>query len=503
MRPFFLAGSTALALTLALPSYALTPEELWAQWSASLQAQGVEVPADTAPDADGVLTITDLTTDTGTDGTLRIPELRLVPQGDAVQVQMPRPLEASGADGSTITIDLSGIDAVVGDAEQPGILGDFTLTATGTASIKGHIQKKAGNDTEATDDPAATEADDMGAEHEVVPVDITFEGQAQGIEVEIGTTNDAGDSQATLSMAGGTLRAEGSNIQGAPFSMAVENGPALTTLAIEGMEQGWWADPIAAISAGSNIHLTMAQESGSYAVKNGDEDTWTRWTRADVQMGIDRTGFHYGAEVGDLESGGTLPDSGSFGMTAARMAFTMAMPLFASERAQTGAFSMLFADARLTASIPDAPAEVADLLKDPIQAEIAATADIELDQDLWPTAMDAQPTDAGEHMRITNIHLDKGLVEAGGAKATATGTMELVGPNVSQSVPGVGEAEVVLHGAEALLDRIAAMGLIDAAQRAQTSMVLRGLAKPGDTDPLTYDIVQSASGELTINGNPM
>lgn len=497
MRPFFLAGSTALALTLALPSHALTPEALWAQWSASLKAQGMEVPTDAAPDADGVLAITDLTTATGTDGTLRIPELRLVPQGEAVQVQMPRPLEASDADGSTTTIDLSGIDAVVGDAEQPGILGAFTLTATGAASIKGHLQK------EAADDTVATDTDDTAEGADALPVDITFEGQARGIEVEIGTTNDAGDSQATLSMAGGTLRAEGRNVQGAPFSMTVENGPALTTLAIEGMEQGWWADPIAAISAGSNIQLTFAQESGSYAVKNGAEDTWTRWTRADVQMGIDRTGFHYGAEVGDLESGGTLPDSGSFGMTAARMAFTMAMPLFASERAQTGAFSMLFADARLIASIPDAPAEVAELLKDPIQAEIAATADIELDQDLWPTAMDAKPTDAGQHMRITNIHLDKGLVEAGGAKATATGTMELVGPNVSQSLPGAGEAEVVLHGAEGLLDRIAALGLIDAAQRAQTSMVLRGLAKPGDTDPLTYDIVQNASGELTINGNPM
>lgn len=536
MRPFVLASSTALALTLAAPSWALTPDALWDQWSGWLEQQEhVDVPEATT-EADGTVLVSGLTsTHTDAQGrttTATVPELRLSPDNDTVVVQFPKPITITHPTHGESTVDLRELTTTISDAQQPGLLGALALEATGSIRTKGTLSAPPmpphfddplydGIDSEgfasdglasegmsleglaseglASEGLASTQADTTTAD-----TTITFSADFGGVDLSIPGADDAKQAGVALALNSATIKAEGADPYGEPLFLVSENGAITMDLILDGFTSAALEDPVAAISQGMNITLTSTQDAGTYAVKTPYDDSWNRWDKADMTVVLNRDGVHYNTTASGMEMGGTLPeDMGTFGMTADDAAFDLSFPLFAQDAIQSATLALQASGMRVSTTSDALPAGMAPLLEKPMEVDIQAEADVRLGEDIWPTSMDAPSRTEAPDMHIPEIRLTHATIAGLGASIAADGVLSLVGERIDQSTPGAAQANITLTGVVKLLEELRGIDVITAEQQSQATMSLQGLAKPGETDPLTYTIIQGEDGALSVNGNPM
>lgn len=484
MRARSLAALTALSFGFSMPSYALEPDALWQQWSAWLETQeGVSIGAQNRTDTGWAIEDITLTRarDAGRDSSVTIPSLMLDSDDGAVVVTAPDGMTVTGTDDTslpdtTLVVDLSDATATFTDATNPGLLGMLAMAAEGRVGVT-TLQEEGTNPSPST------------------------QAELTGLSLTLPGGSFDGNAQATLTVDSVTM-AQGEQGEAVVVRSEAEGVEAILNLSnIQHFHAG---DPIAAIAQGSDLHLSYAQDRGTYALKDTTQDSWNRWNDLHLTFDIDREGLRTSSTLNGVEMGGNTTHeggSGAFGAAADRLHSSVSVPLFAKDAPQTA--SVLLDTEGLTISGQGNTFNEAlqDTLQEPSNASIDAQASLTLDGDLWPASRDAEPDMSG--IRIHTVRVPKATLDALGGMIALDGTLRFGDQPLLSSTPTSGEALVTITQADVLLDGLETLQIIDPAQRAQAELLLRAFALPDQPEPATYTIKLTEDGTTTINDNPL
>ncbi|MEM9575473.1 MAG: DUF2125 domain-containing protein [Pseudomonadota bacterium] len=181
-------------------------------------------------------------------------------------------------------------------------------------------------------------------------------------------------------------------------------------------------------------------------------------------------------------------------------AFNLLMPLRQSDTPEDFAFGLTFDGFSMSEALWGLFDPTAQLPRDPatIALDLAGKARLLFDF-LDPTETMDLPTGQAP-AEIENVDIRQLLVTALGAKLTGTGAFTFENPEVGPPEPQ-GAIDLTLTGANALIDRLIATGLLPQEQAMGARMMMGLLAVPGDApDTLNSRIEINAEGHVLANG---
>jgi hypothetical protein len=471
MRRTLLATTTALALVSTSPAFALTPDDVWAAWSPWLEAEGY-TPTSTMSEGGGIVVLG--LTKTDETGVFLAPTMRLMPDGDSVVVSLPDPITFTGADSARMALDASQMELRLDDAANPGALGAVAGVLTGDLALE-------------LSDTSGDEA-----------MSGSFALQGVSIEAPEGDGNDGAEVTTAFQSMRFTfdLPAPEGRMQ-----VAGENGAFEGVFAVEGLEALAGADPVAAISQGTNLRAVGTHGAGTYTIVHPTEGANQSWSDGAFEASLDRSGVAYDTAMNGVAMDGALPDGmGTFAATASQMAFGVAMPLFAQGEEQPARMDLTIADLVVDAAGTNLPPEMKAMFAEPMGVVLAVTAQVDLFRDLFPVSMAADPENPETAGRVTSATLEKLDVSFAGSTAQATGETMVDGSNFADSKPGQAKGNVTLGNVVSAMDVLEGAGVIDESVRGMAEGMLRGFAKPGETDTLTYDLETDDWVGFSVNG---
>lgn len=265
----------------------------------------------------------------------------------------------------------------------------------------------------------------------------------------------------------------------------------------------------AALQAGLTIAGDFAYQDGTYKIEgtgaDGDFVAESTGGTGKLNVSMSKEGLSYGGDAADSTVTVTSP-SIPFPIEAAvaQTAFNLVMPVSKSETAQPAKFLMKLVDFKVSdglwnmidpgSQLPRDPATlVIDLsgairplvdLFDPKQAEALVSAD--------PTAAPPSPFEVSE-AKINQLQL-----KAVGAELTGTGAMTF--DNSAMPPKPLGAIDLNLTGANALMDKLVAMGLVPEDQIMGVRMMLGMFSVPAGEDAVTSKIEFKEDGGIYANG---
>jgi hypothetical protein len=229
------------------------------------------------------------------------------------------------------------------------------------------------------------------------------------------------------------------------------------------------------------------------------------WEAAKGFLKLDRDGISYDYDTNAMSmsvtgDGGDMPNL-NFKMDKATG--QMIIPLFAKSQEQSANITTRLDNLTFEAAGTQVPQEAKPFFGKVYNIDISMSAGLKLIEDLWPKNMnddiEARAPNAGQ---LTSAKLDKFYISMGETELDAQGQMNFTGTNFEDTMPSNGEVTVSLTQAFSLLQELVSNGTIAPEEAGMAEMMLRGMAKPGEVDPLTYTI-KVDNERLTINGNPM
>lgn len=474
MRRSLLATSAVFALTLGSPALALAPADVWASWSPWLEDQGFTT--ESAGEEDGVFVVRGLSK-SDADGDTLVPIMRLMPEGDTVVVSWPEAITHSKESDGVLTLDATKMELRLDDASSPGVLGMVAGALTGDVGMELSVPGQDGEDAVmsafiggvAIDAPQGDSQDGAMVSTVFQSMDFAFEMPAP---------------------------------EGGTMSLTGENGPFEGRFEVSGLAALTAGDPIAAISQGTNLRMSGKHGAGTYTMVHPTEGSTQSWSDGAFGASLDRDGIAYNAEMNGVAMGGALPDGmGTFTATATQMAFGALFPLFAQGQNQPARFDLTIADLIVDAESVAIPAEMKAIFAEPMGIVLGVSAQVEMFQDLFPTSMDSEPESPETAGRVVSVDLETFDVSFAGSTATATGEAAVTGTTFADSQPGPAKGTLSLGNIAAAMDVLQDAGLLDGQTRGMAEGMLRGFAKPGEVDPLTYELETDDWVGFSVNGN--
>lgn len=464
-----LLSTTALMMTLATASHALTPAEVWETWEPMvMMTNPTDINVVQTPSG---LVIENMTWSEGSEA-LMIPQMNILQEGTDVYVTFPSPIMFSAPDGTgSITINNP---LKLMDAEQAGMFGN--MAAAWNGSITGTI-------TDTTENFAAQ----MAFNNMVLQAP---EGQPDGSAMMVFNAGPM------------TMSAEGANGERFSFNSTWSKSTVKTSNAAL-LHAG---DPIAAIAQGTNIGIETKQGPGTYTLISpmDDMNISSSWGNGQGQAGIDRQGAYYTFAMDGMSSmmQSNDPDMPNVTTKTDKAAGSLSIPLFASNQDQNAVFNIFLENFQAEmASMPGVPAAALELLNEPMTLKLESSATVMLTDDVWPSSMMDQeaPITAGT---LKSVQIDDITLSIGDTTVNGVGALMMAGSTFATLMPAMGEGTVTLTGAAPFLQKLVNAELITDQDRGMAEMMMRGFAKPGEVDPLSYTLKLLQTGEITINGNP-
>lgn len=201
----------------------------------------------------------------------------------------------------------------------------------------------------------------------------------------------------------------------------------------------------------------------------------------------------YGGDVRDADMKVDMQAPGPFSVlafTLGGMEMAMEMPLKQAEAPQPYAINLELDDLNIDPAIWAAFDPQEKLDRSAMQVEIDITGGARVLTDFLGAQLTQSPID------LETLEIEEFELKALGAEATATGAFEIAG-DASRSD---GEMELTVEGGLALLDNLAAAGLVPAeALGAYQALIAQFTVRDGDDDKLTTKI-ESRRGSVRING---
>lgn len=503
LRPFYPAPrltATALALILATPAFALTPDEVWANWQALSTASGATITASATDSAGGVLTVSGITmtvVQPGVEGgtTVTIDRMSFTGKPDgSVEVAMAEAIpmtmsvpETPGAPPVQIGLML----------RQPGLM----LTVSGVATDMAYDYKAPSFSVELTSltlpDGSKPQVSftgtgtDMAGRYVVAvsgdKTSMQSSGTIASFKMQGAGTDPATNSQITFSGSVAGLKAE---------SRSVLLGPTTMQDIAAALKAGFMMDT--SLSTGAITYSVSGQDvTGPVNITGGFSGTelGLKLDAEAVEYGFAMNGASFDAAVPDLP----VPVRAGWG----EMGFWLALPVAQTTDPQDYSASVRLVDVTMDETLWSMFDPGRQLKRDPmtlildLAGQMAWTVDI-----LAPGALEA----AANPANLYSMDLKEVVARAFGAGATATGglTFDTADLVTFGGIPApTGKITVTLTGINALIDTAVSMGLMPEDQVMGVRMMMGMLARPGAGPDELVSEIEFKDKKLLINGAPI
>lgn len=488
-RKLYGAGLLAASLLGSTAAFAdVTPEEVWASWSKSYEAFGYDIKVGSEDRSGDTLTLKDvvMTTDTPEATTvMTVPEMRFRDAGDGT-------VEVTTAE----TMDIDTKAKPQGAAEEVDV--NMQMRQKDMVAI-----------VSGTPDNLAY---DMTAPEIVIEMDqIIADGETQPVKMQmtmldskgIYGVEQQGGQKITTDFKTGTLRFTVSGADpedGATFNMTGD----LADLALEGnmfVPEGTdMEDPGAAIDAGMVMDFNAHYGLGAYAIEGNSPDGPFKINAGAASgtfaLALSQDGFAYTAGGKNAEMSMQIPDfpvplSGKLSESVAD--FTM--PLAATDEPAPYKAVIKLVGLEVSEELWAMFDPMAKLPRDPAKLVI------DLSGKLRPLVNLFSPEAAESDVPPVEVHsLDVNDVQLSLAGSALTGTGAMTFDNSAGVPMPLGEINLRLVGANALMDNLVAMGLMPEDQVMFVRMMLGLYAVPSGEDELTSKIEFQEGGKILANG---
>lgn len=269
-------------------------------------------------------------------------------------------------------------------------------------------------------------------------------------------------------------------------------------------------NPSAAMQAGMAIDGLFNYASGTYKVEatgpDGNFNVDTNGGAGKLTFRMSKDGLAYGGESGESTMAVTGAMPFPIEASIAQSAFNIVMPVTKSEAAQPAALLVKLVDLKVSDSLWDMIDPGTQLPRDPATLIIDLSGAVKPLIDLFDPAtaeqMAAATPDAGaippSPFEVAEAKINQLQVKAVGAELTGTGAVTF---DNSAGVPKpLGAVDLSLTGANALMDKLAAMGIMPEDQIMGARMMLGMFAVPTGDDALSSKIEFKDDGGIYANG---
>lgn len=504
MRFSYQLSAAALGLALIAQSApALTPEEAWAAFQASMTSGGQTLEAGPAERAGDTLTVTGVTTTI------------VIPDGGAFSATLPTLAFKDLGDGSVEVIYPASFESLLTlpDAEP-----EAPKTIALTFVYDGLSMKASGAAASPVYDFSARSATGMVREVK----DQT--GKVMDVTGVLSMTDVAGSYM--MPQAQGELLSSDSKLEAKTIAVTFEGkdptGFALSgTVAISDIKVGGQTlmmDPTrmpanisAALAAGMMVDTTLSTGTIAMSFKGeGDGETGgfdATFASTSAKVFLDKTRVDYGFTIlgaNMVARSNTLPVP-EVATAFAETSLAFSFPVAVSDQPQPFSTLVKFIDFTLTEEVWAMFDPGAQLPRDPVSfiLDLKGTGAWAVDI-MNPDALAQQGPDLPA--KLFTLDLTQVLAKAAGAQVAGTGALTFDNANL-EALGGfpapTGKITFTLTGINALMDALVAIGLVPEEELMSVRMGLAMLARPGaGPDELISDI-EFQDGALSINGQPM
>lgn len=476
----------------ALPALAdVTGPELWLEWQDSAKEGGQKLTVSSQSYAAGVMTLTGLTSSIDfPEGQLTVlaPEVVLSDQADGtVAVAMP----------NDILVEVVPTDPSDGRIKMTLAHEGLSLIASGDDTVRNYAYSA---------DEMAFVLNEMREGRTEIPIDMSMVLSnivSDYVVSALGT--DAAFVTSTGTVAELEVSLASTDPDEGPFNMSYQMRDIAVDSAGPMVAWNQFDDPGAAFTADQPTSATMTHGGTGYVVLVEDPSE-----PFEMSGSTSGGGFDVGIENGTVSYGISAEDSKilvrtpevSFPIEAsARFAgLSAVVPMVASDTPADFGLSVNLSDLTLSKGIWSMFDELGTLPRDPATLILELSGKVQLFMNLYdPEAASGQvPGDVKE------ISVDKLQVTAAGAELTGDGafTVDSTSTGVIPDAPKlVGSAELMLVGANALIDNLIKIGVLQPEDAMGMRMMMSMVARAGDApDSIVSKIELTESGGLIANG---
>lgn len=492
------AAGAILCMTGGTAVADVTPAQVWTDWKDSMTGYGFSVTAqETATGSDLKLNDIIMKMDApegGADTEIIFPELTLSDNGDGtVSITIPAsvPISVNVTGPEPVSFDLiyttSDMDMIAsGDSSE--------LTYTYTAASVGLAVEDLVSEGEPVDFGTAT---------------MTLQ-NVKGLTVTTAGELRKSDQQVTSGPVTYEIVAADPEDPTSKFNLSgqIESLKMLASVALpEGTNM---VDMAAALGAGFAADGAYTFGPGTATYEMTDEGAVTQGTSSSsggmLSVNMNGEGIQYGASSNDLAVEMTSPDLPfpvAMGMKEAK--FGLDVPIAKKEEAQDFAMTFVLGDLTVSEQIWAMFDPTSQLPRDPATLALELSGKARVMANLLDPAQMASVEDGTqEPAELDALTLDRLLLRLAGAELAGTG--DLVFDNSDKETydgmpKPVGTVAMTLSGANALLDKLVAMGMLPEEQVMGVRMMMGMFAVPGEgEDTLKSDIVFNEEGQILANG---
>ena len=502
------ASVTALLCLSATMSQALTADTLWASWQETATRAGLSLTAEAETREGATLRLSGISLSDG--GSATGPET-------AGEAMLDEILLTEAADGSVSIVPSAELDMAMSGPESGPEEGSLTLTQTGmtlTATeaagggtsyqiaaeslvVAGETTMASPMSTDASAPQLATQTFDIGFANLAGTVD-----QVSGSNrsVVVGMTAD----ELRYDIAASDAAMESNSVQTSATQDLALNAtftlPATMMLAALTTPEAW----AAAFAEGMalTIKTTQGESVGSVTEENPymplDMAVTAQPGITDISVGKDGMAVESTAGGLQVKVQSTMLPFPSLDVGIGPVEVAMSIPLMAGEVAQDFGLRFKLADVTVNDEAWAMIDPGASLPRDPMQLSIdtSGTAKLDLftlmaaDQSGMTEVQPPQP----ETLNITELSL-----RAIGAVVSGTGAFTF--DNASGTPVPVGEATVSVQGANAVIDKLIALGVLTEQDAGGARMMMAMFMTPvSGPDDLTSKVETKADGSIFVNG---
>lgn len=481
-RHVHLLATTAILSSVAMPALALTPQEVWDNWTtAAATVPGLTMTHAEPVLVDGGIAVRDFSVTLEKNGetlSLAAPDLQILAEdGDTVVLTAPEDLTAKLVSG--------------GDLIVLGVSGEgLGLRTTGAGGMQRN--EVSAEQLEVTLVEAAFGGKPAEGEGQVTFADFgAVAGIMAGDVIDLGFSWSLMSSDANIAlpdMPGNAV-------------FAMEMGAVDFDGRLNGLKSLVTGDFPAALRAGAAIVVASTAGNGSYSLDfpapGGDMVTAkASWGESSSDLVLNADGFSIASRGVEIVSGSTAQGT-SAEFVIPELAYELSLPLLASPDVQAAHLGIEMRNMSMMFEGGMVPAEMLELLSEPV----SLVADIDLrgiiGEDLLTDKLVVAPgaVPPGE---LKGVDVNELFVEGAGASLLARGTAELVAGFVA--LPE-GKFHVELDKVVELHEKLTALGLATPDMGMMLAMV-QGLAEKGENGELILEIESGKDG-LKVNGTPM
>ncbi len=470
----------------------VTAREVWDDWVAALDGGEVAFSTASIDEADGRLTITDLTmTSELEEGSysVSVDEIVLAETDDGtvtvtLSPSFPITLEGLDSDGAPTSLTFR--------IDQPG----FTLVVSDVDAGRRHAYQAP--EISVTLAEATQAGEPMDLETAATITDATGS--------YVVSDDDAQQFDSEFDAASARLETRGSDPEQGPFEIVLEvadlSGEGLTSFLDRDI-----ADMSAALRDGFESEGSLGYGETSYTVTGENEDGAFGITggaeAGELTARIARNGLVYGSRnTGSriVVTGDQIPVP-EIVLEMAESEGVVTLPVLAGDEPQEYGLLLRLVDLTMSEDIWSMFDPAGVMPREPANVLLDLSGTATLEQDLMGGGSGTEEAPG----TVDTLSLDALRIALLGVDLTGSGTLEFVPPPEDPEEGGtprpVGTIDLQLVGAQALIDRLVRIGAIPEDQAVGARMMLGVFARPADADDtLTSTFEFGADGSVSANG---